>query len=300
MTYSVVSVPAMFQDFTGATTPDQELSVNEETQALTITGASSGFTGSMTEASTGLLGSIAWGRVFTNAMAGASSGFIGSTTLGGVFTNAMTGASSGFTGSTTLGGVFTSAMTLTQAFSERPSDIRYPAELQVSTFAPSSGFTGTTGLARKLFETATRPPRPGVILEFSSGAYVFAALQSFYLSANKPRDRQIAERIISIHRAVLEEDGHILPASLAQFTRFFLEHSELALPKITLTPDGTLRARWISGPENFVAIEFTGQPLAKLVAEVPRQGGLTAPHFASEPLDSIIPIARAIGASFAQ
>jgi hypothetical protein len=126
------------------------------------------------------------------------------------------------------------------------------------------------------------------------------AVQSFYLSANKPRDRRIVERLIDLHQVALNEDERIAPASLAQFTRFFLENPELALPKITLTPDGTLRARWINGRENFVAIEFTGQPLVKLVAEVPREGGLTAHHFANEPLESIIPIARAIGGSFAQ
>ena len=89
-----------------------------------------------------------------------------------------------------------------------------------------------------------------------------------------------------------------LPASLRQFAYFFLTHPDLGLPKITLTPDGTLRARWIRGPRNFVAIEFTGEPLAKLVSEIPRQDNLTAAHFSTEPLKNVVSIARAIGASF--
>jgi hypothetical protein len=135
--------------------------------------------------------------------------------------------------------------------------------------------------------------------ERSSGEQIFDVIQSLYLSSNRPRDRQIAERITTIHRDSLAEGERIIPASIAQFAQFFLAHSDLGLPKITLTPDGTLRARWIHGPGNFVAIEFTGVPLAKLVAEVPRDRGLTAPHFASEPLNDIVPVARAIGASFA-
>jgi hypothetical protein len=87
-------------------------------------------------------------------------------------------------------------------------------------------------------------------------------------------------------------------ARSGQFVDFFLAQPRLGLPKITLTPDGTLRARWIGGQRNFVAIEFTGEPLAKLVAEIPRDSNLTAAHFASEPLKNILSVARAIGASF--
>jgi hypothetical protein len=113
-----------------------------------------------------------------------------------------------------------------------------------------------------------------------------------------PRDRQIADRITALHRDAIAEGDRILPDSLGQFKDFFLEHHDLDLPKITLTPDGTLRARWIHGPGSFVAIEFTGVPLAKLIAEIPRDNGLTARHFSSEPVQNIRSIARAIGAAF--
>jgi hypothetical protein len=192
---------------------------------------------------------------------------------------------------------------------------------RITAGAPASSFTGSTDV-RMFFETppdiaqqtiraksrlahlqADKPtafPQP-VFRSVETSAGIFDAIRSFYLSTNRPRDRQIAERITILHRLALEEREEILPASLAQFTRFFLHHSNhhLVLPKITLTPDGTLRARWIHGPEDFVAIEFTGNPLVKLVAEVPRkQEGQTASHFASEPVESVVYISRAIGASF--
>jgi hypothetical protein len=132
----------------------------------------------------------------------------------------------------------------------------------------------------------------------TAGERIFDAIQALYLSSNTPRDRQIAVRITALHRDAIAEDERILPESLAQFAGFFLNHRDLGIPKITLTPDGTLRARWIHGQGNFVAIEFTGQPLAKLVAELPREKSLTATHFSSEPVDGIVSIARAIGASF--
>ena len=127
---------------------------------------------------------------------------------------------------------------------------------------------------------------------------IFDAIQDLYQSSNLPRDRQIAERITVLHQDALGEDQQILPGSLRQFADFFLTHPGLGMPKITLTPDGTLRARWIRGPRNFVAIEFTGEPLAKLVSEIPRQDNLTASHFSSEPLKNIVSVACAIGASF--
>ena len=127
---------------------------------------------------------------------------------------------------------------------------------------------------------------------------IFDVIQALYLSTNTPRDRQIADRIKVLHRDAMAEDERILPASLSQFANFFLEQPVLGLPKITLTPDGTLRARWIGGPNSFVAIEFTGEPLAKLVAEIPREDNLTATYFSSEPLKNILSVARAIGASF--
>jgi hypothetical protein len=127
---------------------------------------------------------------------------------------------------------------------------------------------------------------------------IFDAIQDLYHSSNMPRDRYIAHRISVLHQAALAEDQQILPSSLRQFADFFLAHPDLGLPKITLTPDGTLRARWIRGPRNFVAIEFTGEPLAKLVSEIPREDNLTAAHFSSEPPKNIVSVAGAIGASF--
>jgi len=127
---------------------------------------------------------------------------------------------------------------------------------------------------------------------------IFDAIQDLYRSNNMPRDRQIADRIAVLHQDALAEDQQILPGSLRQFADFFLAHPGLGLPKITLTPDGTLRARWIRGPRDFVAIEFTGEPLAKLISEIPRQDNLTAAHFSSEPLKNIVSVAGAIGASF--
>jgi hypothetical protein len=159
-----------------------------------------------------------------------------------------------------------------------------------------------TAFAQPMFrQVETSAGAQPVFRSVETSAGVFDAIRSFYLSTNHPRDRQIAERITILHRLALEEREEILPASLAQFTRFFLHHANhhLVMPKITLTPDGTLRARWIHGPEDFVAIEFTGNPLVKLVAEVPRrQEGQTASHFASEPIESVVSISRAIGASF--
>lgn len=135
--------------------------------------------------------------------------------------------------------------------------------------------------------------------ESAKGEQIFDAIQSLYLSDNRTRDRQIATRITALYRDALAEGEHILSPSLRQFANFFLAHTDVGFPRITLTPDGTLRARWIQGKDSFTAIEFTGMPLAKLVAEIPREHGLTARYFSSEPVDTILPFARAIGASFA-
>jgi len=75
---------------------------------------------------------------------------------------------------------------------------------------------------------------------------MFDAIQALYLSSNTSRDRQIADRITALHRDALVDDEHILPASLDQFTDFFLAHPELGLPNITLTPDGTLRGGFMA------------------------------------------------------
>jgi hypothetical protein len=132
----------------------------------------------------------------------------------------------------------------------------------------------------------------------SYAAHVFDAIQAFCVSPNRPRDRLIADRLINLHRDVLAEGEQILTSSLSQFVRFFLDHPDLALPKITMTPDGMLRARWISGANSFVAVEFTGHQLVKLVAEIPRANGQTASYFGSEMLANIVPFSRALGASF--
>jgi hypothetical protein len=183
-----------------------------------------------------------------------------------------------------------------------------------------SGFTATD-LSRRVFDaihvgftTATLPILEPFLehiivthlitrFDFTASALagihqIFDSIQNLYHSSNMPRDRQIADRITLLHQDALVEDQQILPSSLKQFADFFLAHPGLGLPKITLTPDGTLRARWINGPRNFVAIEFTGEPLAKLVSEIPRQDNLTATHFSSEPLKNIVSVAGAIGASF--
>jgi hypothetical protein len=139
---------------------------------------------------------------------------------------------------------------------------------------------------------------PDIIAESADNEQIFDVIQSLYLSENGPRDRQIATRITALYRDALAEDERILSTSLRQFANFFLDHPDLGVPRITLTPDGTLRARWIQGAGNFTAIEFTGEPLAKFVAEIPREGGLTARYFSVEPVVKILSFTRAIGASF--
>lgn len=139
---------------------------------------------------------------------------------------------------------------------------------------------------------------PDITAESADNEQIFDAIRSLYLSANKPRDRQIAARIIALYRDALAEDERILSASLRQFTKFFLSHPDLGLPRITLTPNGTLRVRWIQGAGNFVAIEFTGRPLVQLVAEIPREGGETARYFSDDLIDDIVSSACALGASF--
>jgi hypothetical protein len=201
-----------------------------------------------------------------------------------------------------------------------------------------TGFTGTITFPRQLFETAARVRQNVIkkiatlyfieacrsnwtttdiecihagaftkellrtfaddVPKYTTSEQLFNAIQALYLSGNWPRDRQIAERITTIHRDALADDERIRAGSLAQFTQFFLAHSDLGLPKITLTPDGTLRARWVHGPGNFVAVEFTGRPTARLVAEIPREDGVTATHFDNEPVKNVVSVARAIGASF--
>jgi hypothetical protein len=133
---------------------------------------------------------------------------------------------------------------------------------------------------------------------YGHSAHVFQAIQALCLSPNRPRDRQIADRIINLHRDVLAEGEQILAASLSQMVKFFLDHPDVARPKIFMTPDGTLRARWINGPSDFIAIEFTGLQLVKIVAEIPRAHGQTATFFATDLLETAVSNWRAAGASF--
>jgi hypothetical protein len=126
---------------------------------------------------------------------------------------------------------------------------------------------------------------------------IFDAIQRLYLSQHKPRDRRVAERLKTLYRDALAEGEKMQAASVRQFADFFIAHATLGLPKITLTPDGTLRVRWIAGPGNFTAIGFTGTSLVKLVAEIPRDSA-TAQYFASELISNVVGVARDLGASF--
>lgn len=100
--------------------------------------------------------------------------------------------------------------------------------------------------------------------KFVDSMQVCAAVHPFYAS-DRLHTRQIAARIIALYRDALLEDERILSASLQQFVHFFVAHPNLSRPRITLTPDGTLRVRWIQGPEDFTAIEFTGKFLKVMV-----------------------------------
>jgi hypothetical protein len=164
----------------------------------------------------------------------------------------------------------------------------------------SAGFIGTMHVLRELIEKTTRNVQrlysqlPDIIVESTDPAQeIFGAIQAFSLSNNRPRDRQIAERLTSLYRDALAEDERILPASLSQFTQFFLNHPDLRFPRITLTPGSTLRARWIHGPGNFVAIEFIGGANVELVAEIP--GAVPSIHVSTEPLTNVVAVARRMG-----
>ena len=133
--------------------------------------------------------------------------------------------------------------------------------------------------------------------KISTALHIFNAIQDLYLSRNS-RDRQIAERLKCLYRDALEEGEEMRTDSIGQLSKFFLNNRDVGVPKITLTPDGTLRARWIHDVGNFIAIEFTGKPLARVVTEMPRENE-TAKYFFSESIENVVPNARAIGASFA-
>ena len=145
--------------------------------------------------------------------------------------------------------------------------------------------------------TGVRFPAKENEQERTDSQEILEAIQPLFLSSN-PRDRTIAERITALHRDAIAEDELISLRSLCQVREFLLAHPKPGIPKITLTPDGTLRLRWIYGPGSFVAVEFSGGPLAKLVAESPRENGLTARTFATETVSRIAAPAHAANPSF--
>lgn len=156
----------------------------------------------------------------------------------------------------------------------------------------------------KLFRTRNSPQKPAnpPTIEtddssFASGAQIYQAIEKLFLSQNMPRDRRIADRLTALYRDAISEGESIRAGSVAQFANFFLQHVQLGVPKITLTPDGTLRSRWIQGPENFLAIEFIGGRFARIVAELPRANGETATYFCYEELNNVLHIAGAMGAA---
>ena len=138
----------------------------------------------------------------------------------------------------------------------------------------------------------------GVDIPETAAQAISNAIKRLYLNQSSLRDRRIAERLITLYRDALAENEKIQTRSVKQLADFLINHAWVGFPKITLTPDGTLRARWIAGPGNFTAIEFTGTALVKLVAEVPR-GDTTAQYFASELMANIARIALNLGAPFA-
>jgi hypothetical protein len=140
--------------------------------------------------------------------------------------------------------------------------------------------------------------QPNLSAEYFSGKHIIDAFEALYQSDNTPRNRRIADRLIALYRDALAEGESILVDSIKQFADFFLRYRDLGLPKITLTPDGTLRVRWIRGSGDFTAIEFTGKPEVKMVAEVRRENGPPDRHFLSRSTDDILSTARDLGASF--
>ncbi|SRR5579883_1486217 len=127
--------------------------------------------------------------------------------------------------------------------------------------------------------------------------HIFATIKALYLS-NTFRNRRIAQRLKTLYRDALADNEDIVSESIDQFRDFFLANPGTSLPKITLTPDGTLRVRWIHGPNHFVAIEFTGEPLVKLVAEIPGEKGATELYVINYSVQDIFSVAQSIDASF--
>lgn len=86
-----------------------------------------------------------------------------------------------------------------------------------------------------------------------------------------PINKQIVKRLTALQEDAREDGEYIHLASLEQFVDFFRHHQDLSVPRITLTPDRTLRARWMHGEGNFLALEFLGKPLIKMIEEHPEE-----------------------------
>jgi hypothetical protein len=128
-----------------------------------------------------------------------------------------------------------------------------------------------------------------------STAVVYSVIERFYLSATQ-RHRKIAERLTILYRDALEEEEVIKQSSLSNFAEFFFSNPHISLPKITLTPDGTLRTRWIQ-PRSFIALEFLGSRTVRAVCELPR-GDEKGSFFWTEPMSTVVGSAHSLGATF--
>jgi hypothetical protein len=154
-------------------------------------------------------------------------------------------------------------------------------------------------IARLTHAHALRLPLSGErhILDQQPRSEIFNILTLFYQRLASNRDRKIADRLSALSKDAQDEDEYMVPSSLGQLIEFFQQNLNVAIPKITLTPDGTLRARWINGPNKFLAIEFTGGMLVRVVAEVPRQDGSVARYFFLEHYSRMVLFASYIGLS---
>jgi hypothetical protein len=113
------------------------------------------------------------------------------------------------------------------------------------------------------------------------------------------KPEKFADRLKALSQDAAEEGESIRPASLAQFLDFFQTHADLGIPKITLTPDGTLRIRWLYDRGDFFAVEFTGRATAKIAAEISGTAAQKVSHFTTTPLGNIVSFAKDIGVRFA-
>lgn len=89
-------------------------------------------------------------------------------------------------------------------------------------------------------------------------AHMIQAIEALYQSTNRPRDQRIASRLCDLYADAMNEGEEIISSSIDSFKEFFLQSTTLSLPKITLTPDRTLRVRWIFDTKNYIALEFLG------------------------------------------